>query len=82
MQNMSRKIARHQISFDSFSSNNGVYTLKLTNTPKLEVGELDKNNAKQLIYQFKINPQAELYRDCRRPKTLRQYHYEKQTILN
>ena len=58
MQNMSRKIARHQISFDSFSSNNGVYTLKLTNTPKLEVGELDKNNAKQLIYQFKINPQA------------------------
>ena len=21
-------------------------------------------------------------RDCRRPKTLRQYHYEKQTILN
>ncbi len=26
--------------------------------------------------------QAEPYRDCRRPKTLRQYSYEKQTILN
>lgn len=27
-------------------------------------------------------PNTEPYRDCRRPKTLRQYRYEKQTILN
>ena len=54
------------------------------NLPKL-VKLLLENGANPNItglYGISMLYQNELYRDCRRPKTLRQYHYEKQTILN